>query len=329
MNIYDIAKLSKVSIATVSRVINGSDRVSEKTKKKVEDVMAAYGYKPNVFARSLNLEQSMVVGIMCPNIADRYMAKGVSFLEKQLRSYGYDCILMCSGYDFESKVECVKSLIDRRIDALFLVGSNYAKDHGNKDIEYLKDAALKMPIILINGYLNYENIYCVLTDNKKAVYKATDMLIKQGRKNIIFLFDSYSYSLKKKMQGFELALKDNGILIDKNNLIFVPNSIMDTYKILEERNIEFDGVIASDDAMAIGALKLAYSRGIEDKVSVVGYNNSELCLCSVKELSSIDSKIEDLCDLAVKTLLKVINNEKVSKKQVIDCEFIERGSTKL
>ena len=118
MNIYDIAKLSKVSIATVSRVINGSDRVSEKTKKKVEDVMAAYGYKPNVFARSLNLEQSMVVGIMCPNIADRYMAKGVSFLEKQLRSYGYDCILMCSGYDFESKVECVKSLIDRRIDAL-------------------------------------------------------------------------------------------------------------------------------------------------------------------------------------------------------------------
>ena len=104
---------------------------------------------------------------------------------------------------------------------------------------------------------------------------------------------------------------------------------MDTYKILEEKNIEFDGVIASDDAMAIGALKLAYSRGIEDKVSVIGYNNSELCLCSVKELSSIDSKIEDLCDIAVNTLLKVINNEKVSKKQVIDCEFIERDSTKL
>lgn len=329
MNIYDIAKLSKVSIATVSRVINGSDRVSEKTKKKVEDVMAAYGYKPNVFARSLNLDASMVIGIMCPNIADRYMAKGLSFLEKQLRSYGYDCILMCSGYDFESKVECVRSLIDRRIDALFLVGSNYAKDYGNKDIDYLKEAALKMPVILINGYLSHDNIYCVLTDNKKAVYKVTDMLIKQGKKKIIFLFDSYSYSLKKKMQGFEQALKDNNILIDRNNFIFVPNSIMDTYKILEDKNIEFDGVVASDDAMAIGALKLAYKRGIEDKVGVVGYNNSELCLCSTKELSSIDSKIEELCHIGVETFLKVINNEKVSKKQVIDCEFVERESTKL
>lgn len=328
MNIYDIAKLSKVSIATVSRVINGSDRVSLKTRKKVEEIMALYEYKPNIFARNLNLSFSKVVGIMCPNIADRYMAKGLSFLVSKLRTYGYDCLLMCSGYDYKTKVECVNSLIERRIDALILVGSNYAKDNGNKDNEYLRQAAKKMPIFLINGYLNDQNIYCILTDNKKAVYKVCDKLVKKGCKKIIFLYDSYSYSTEKKKQGFMAALKDHNLIIDDNDLVFVPNTIMGTYKILKEKNIWFDGVIACDDIMAIGALKLAQFRKVEDKVNIVGYNNTDLCLCSQRELSSVDSKIDKLCDMAIDSLLRVINNEKVKRKQMIDCEFIERGSTK-
>ncbi len=327
MNIYDIAKLSKVSIATVSRVLNNSDKVSEKTKEKVNKVMETYGYKPNVFARSLNLNSTKVVGIMCPDIDDRYMAKGVSCLEKQLKEYGYDCILMCSGYDFECKVNCVASLIERRIDALILVGSNYVKDHGNKDIEYLKEAADKMPVILINGYIQYSNIYCVLTDNKKAVYDVTSKMIKSNKKNIIFLYDSYSYSLKKKMDGYEKALIDNGLKVKDENKIFLPNSIEKTFQILEEKNIVFDGVIASDDAMALGALKLAYKKGIADKVDIVGYNNSDLCLASLKELSSIDSKIEVLSSMAIDNLIKVLNGEKVASRKIIDCEFIQRDTT--
>ena len=85
MNIYDIAKLSGVSIATVSRVINNSPKVSEKTKKKVWDVMNEYDYTPNVFARGLGLNSVKTVGLVCPDVSDRYMASAIAYLEKNLR----------------------------------------------------------------------------------------------------------------------------------------------------------------------------------------------------------------------------------------------------
>ena len=126
MNIYDIAKLAGVSIATVSRVVNDSPKVSEKTKEKVRAVMAANDYIPNVFARGMSLNSMKTVGIICPSVSDHYMASAVAYLEKNLRNYGYDCILYCSGYEQEDKEISVQMILQKRIDALLLVGSCYA-----------------------------------------------------------------------------------------------------------------------------------------------------------------------------------------------------------
>ena len=90
INIYDIAKLSGVSIATVSRVVNGSPKVSPKTKEKVLAVIRENEYTPNVFARGLGLDSMKTVGIICPNIADQYMARAVAYLEDNLHKYGYE-----------------------------------------------------------------------------------------------------------------------------------------------------------------------------------------------------------------------------------------------
>ena len=98
MNIYDIAKLSGVSIATVSRVVNGSPKVSGQTREKVLAVMEEYNYTPNVFARGLGLGSMQTIGIICPDVSDAYMARAVAFLERRLKEYGYDCILYCSGH---------------------------------------------------------------------------------------------------------------------------------------------------------------------------------------------------------------------------------------
>ena len=116
MNIYDIARLSGVSIATVSRVVNGSPNVSEKTKEKVLAVIKKSEYTPNVFARGLGLNSMKMIGILCPDISDLYMAQAVSYLEKRLHAYGYDCILGCSGHEQKSKEHhtsfcCQKELI--------------------------------------------------------------------------------------------------------------------------------------------------------------------------------------------------------------------------
>lgn len=78
MNIYDIAELAGVSIATVSRVVNDSPRVSEKTKQRVRAIMEENGYTPNVFARGLGLDSMKTIGIICPDVSDSYMASVVS-----------------------------------------------------------------------------------------------------------------------------------------------------------------------------------------------------------------------------------------------------------
>ena len=162
MNIYDIAKLAGVSIATVSRVVNDSPRVSEKTKLKVRAVMEENNYTPNVFARGLGLDSMKTIGIICPDVSDTYMARAVSFIERRLRGYGYDCILYCSGSHQDKKEQALELILKKRIDALVLVGSTYAgKSEEDDSVDYIRSAAEKIPVFLINGKVEAENIYCV------------------------------------------------------------------------------------------------------------------------------------------------------------------------
>ena len=103
MNIYDISQLAGVSIATVSRVINGSDRVSARTRQKVLRVIEENGYTPNAFARGLGLNTMHSVGLLCADSSDPYLAQAVYNLEQELRLNGYDCLLCCTGYARETK----------------------------------------------------------------------------------------------------------------------------------------------------------------------------------------------------------------------------------
>ena len=99
MTIYDISKKAGVSIATVSRVLNGSSNVSEKTKQKVLNVIEQCGYTPNAFARGLGLNTMKTIGIMCSDPTDMYLASAINFLETELRSQGYNSILCCTGFE--------------------------------------------------------------------------------------------------------------------------------------------------------------------------------------------------------------------------------------
>ena len=128
MTIYDISEKAGVSIATVSRVLNGASNVSAKTKQKVLDVIEQYGYTPNAFARGLGLNTMKTIGILCADSSDLYIAKAIYHLERQLHSNGYDSILCCSGYDLSSKKKSMNLLSTKKVDSIILVGSTYVHD---------------------------------------------------------------------------------------------------------------------------------------------------------------------------------------------------------
>lgn len=285
-------------------------------------------YTPNVFARGLGLDSMKTIGIMCPDISDAYMAEAVSYLEKSLHEYGYNCILGCSGYEQKDKESYSRLLVSKRLDALIMVGSTYVGNGGRKETEYIREAAGQIPVFLINGYVQGDNIYCAYADDFKAAYEVTSAFIRKGRKRILFLCDSHSFSAKQKLNGYEAALTEAGYPVLGELKFYTKNEIQYARDmLLQYKNLEFDSVLATEDGLAVAALKYANVKGIAvpQKLAVVGYNNSRLAVCSEPELTSVDSGLDELCSITVEHLLARLGGEEgIAQETKIPCEIVKR-----
>lgn len=335
MTIYDISEKAGVSIATVSRVLNGSGSVSEKTRKKVLDVISRYEYTPNAFARGLGLNTMKTIGILCADSSDLYLAKAVYYIEQKLRLNGYDSILCCTGYDLEAKAAAVNLLINKKVDALILAGSNFIYDN-DADNQYVTDAAAQLPLMLLNAALDAPNVYSVISDDFTSVYEATLQMISGGVRDIVYFYNSASYSGKKKLAGYLAAMEEKKLMNGAELVQFYQGSHEDIpamtehLKKLHSGGTRFHGVIASDDTLALAAVKFAKLMGysVPEDFSVLGYNNSMLVNCCDPELTSIDNKLETLCQHLINTLMGVLSGNEMPKKTVFSGEIIRRGTTR-
>lgn len=335
MTIYDISEKAGVSIATVSRVLNGSNNVSEKTKKKVLDVIHQYEYTPNAFARGLGLNTMKTIGIMCADSSDLYLAKAIYYIEQKLRANGYDSILCCTGYELETKTSSMNLLITKKVDGIILVGSNfiYEKDTDNK---YIADAAAQVPVMLLNADLDVPNVYSVVSDDFTSMYSATIQMIQAGIEDILYFYNSTSYSGKRKLAGYRAAMEEKKLLTNGNYLQFYHGShedipsMIEHLKKLQQRGFSFHGVIASDDTLALAAVKYAKEMGyaIPKDFSILGYNNSMLADCCDPPLTSIDNKLVTLCQHLITTLLGVLGGKEMPKKTIFSGEIVKRGTTR-
>lgn len=331
MNIYDVSKLAGVSIATVSRVLNGNPNVSQKTRTKVLAVMDELGYTPNVFARGLGLGTMKTIGIMCSDSSDPYLAAAIYHLERQLRSHGYDSLLCCTGSSLENKRTYFDLLLSKRVDAVILAGSKFV-ELIDKNNDYLIEAAKELPIMLVNGYLDAPGIYSTVCNDYEAMYSAAARLIESGKRNILYLYTSHSYSGLNKVEGYKNALTDHNLPVRREYIHQCPKDLVQSRKLMEKLSglgLEFDAVMTSDDSLAVGALKYAHSRNIKipEELAVIGYNNSILSYCTSPEISSVDTKVEKLCTTTIDTLMSVFNGDKVPARITIAAEFIQKQTT--
>ncbi len=331
LNIYDVSEHAHVSIATVSRVINGNPNVSEKTRKKVLAVMEELGYTPNVFARSLGLNTMKTIGIMCADSSDPWLAEAIYYLEKELRGNGYDSLLCSTGYLPETKKKYLELLRSKRVDAVILTGSHYIEENP-EDNAYLLEAAREIPIMLVNGYLEGEQIYSTVCDDYAAVYDAASRLYRSGRSSVLYLYSGKSHSSLRKLSGYKEAVSDSGFILQEELMALCPkdpDSAMELLEQLSHSGIYFDAVLAAEDILAVGAVKYARKTGLKipEDLSIIGYNNSILSRCTTPEITSVDNKAEALCISTVNTLMKVLEGEETAKKAVITTELIKRGTT--
>lgn len=331
MNIYDISEKAGVSIATVSRVLNGNSRVSEKTRQKILAVMEETGYQPNIFARGLGLNTMNTIGILCADSSDAVLASAVYAVEQELRKYQYDALLCCTGYGAELKEKYAKLLLSKRVDALILVGSNFVEAEVEKN-QYIIEAAKSVPVIIVNGWLDAPNVYCAVCDDVEVMEQVTSQFLKRSDR-ILWLYRSNSFGSRSKQEGVHRAFLYEGKQLPEQQNVLFHGSIEDTCQMLLERwnnGQRWDVILCSDDELAVGAVKFARKAGISipDQLQIVGYNNSKPGICCEPEITSIDNHLDYVSQSAVHMLMKVLEGEQIPAKLCASAEIVTRGTTK-
>lgn len=325
-----------MSIATVSRVINGSDRVSPRTRQKVLRVIEENGYTPNAFARGLGLNTMHTIGLLCADAADPYLAQAVNDLERRLRQNGYDSLLCCTGYEQETKEKYLSLLLSKRVDGLVLVGSHFveSEEAGNA---YIRRAAQEVPVMLLGGALAGQNLYAVRCDERAAMRGAVRRLLASGRQNVLYLYNSMSFSGRNKLAGYREGYADAGRSAPEGLALMLDAYRFDVAQVREllarkwDAGARFDAVLAADDRLAVGAAKFAKLRGlrIPQDLSIIGCNNSPIARYCDPELTSIDNRLGDLCASCVDGLMAVLEGKPCPADAVLPAALVERESTDL
>lgn len=321
MNIYDIAQKAKVSIATVSRVLNNSPNVREQTRERVLTVMREEGYVPNAFARGLGLNSMRMVGVMCTEISDLFFAGAVGALEKLLRENGMDTVLCCTGNDLQRKKDALAALVNRKVDAIILIGSRFREE---KDNSHICTAAESVPVLIVNGLISAPGVYCVLCDEKAAMRRTVSALYRDGCRRIHYLFDMDTYSGQEKLAGYRLGCRENGLQeycskIEKN----VEAAQARVCGLLTQSPAP-DAIVCAEDLLAAGALNALHGAGMQ--MPVVGFDNSVIASCTTPTLTSVDNLCRTMCEMAVRILLDLGSGKPAPQKTVLSAQLVQRGS---
>lgn len=335
LNIYDISRHAGVSIATVSRVLNNSPHVSEATRRKVMKVIESCGYVPNAFARGLGLNTMKTIGLLCPDASDPYVARALAYLERAFRQKHYDCLLSCTDRDLAARQQGVELLVSRHVDGMVLMGSTFIEEEMDNN-EYIRQAASMLPVVMLNGSFQCPNVYCVICDDERAMKEAMSQLLDSGCKRVLYLYHSANNSGQRKLSGCRDALVEHGITVDESLFRhfeddkFSIHAVRDYLLSLEKDGLQFDAVLTSEDVMAVGAMKFAQATGkrVPDDLSIVGYNNSNVCLCTEPELTSVDNRLSAICDRIVETMLGALEGREMPEKTVFTAEIVRRGSSR-
>jgi len=330
MTIYDIAKEAGVSASTVSRVINNKTGVNKKTRQYIKELLEKYNFEPDASARGLVNQSSRIIGIMMSDIRTLHHSEGAYFIEQHLQKYGYNCIMVNSGFTDESRVEGIRALCARRPEAVVLIGSTFQSEGVKNAItEYMND----LPIIIENGYIDLPNVYGVLADEKNGISQCVQLLLKKGKRNLYFVNCRNTPSNRLKIVGFCEAIEASGISSKDRILWFKGNDewqgVYDITVNHMKEHPDTDGIIYTTDFLALAGERAMLDLGISipDQTAIIGVDNSIYSRIALPKLTVLDNKLQDLSITCSDILLKVLRGDQVPNKMMILSNIVERETT--
>ncbi len=314
--IKDVSKYAGVSQATVSRVVNGTSRVSHDKKLKVEKAIKELDYRPNTIAQALASNRSGNIGVVVPELSGFYsdMLQGI---EDQLRRFGYHLVVTVGSNNEASQKEAINFLLGRRVDALIL-HTQHISDDALIDLE-----RSGVPLALINRVIPELMSSCIELDNELGGKIATRYLIEQGHRQIACLTGPLSKAdARARLQGYRVALEEAGIEYREALVVeagFTEETGASAMHKLNKRQCSFSAVFASNDHMAFGAFEVLKKNkvSVPKDVSLVGFDNIHFARYLTPSLTTVNFPIEQMSSEAVQLVLQKLNNKKID----IDFKF--------
>ena len=328
ITIYDVAREANVSMATVSRVVNGNPNVKPATRKKVLEVIDRLDYRPNAVARGLASKKTTTVGVIIPDVSNMFFASLARGIDDVATMYKYNIILANSDGNDQKEVNVLNNLLAKQVDGVIFMGHHITDEIRG---EFSRS---KTPVVLAGSIDPDEQVGSVNIDYTSATKDAVNKLAKNGNKKIAFVSGALIDPIKgqNRLKGYKEALKENNLPYSEG-LIFEAEYNFKDGLILVDRihNSGATAVYVSDDELAIGILDGLLDKGVKvpEEFEIITSNNSLLTEVARPRLTSITQPLYDLGAVSMRLLTKMMNKEKVEEKTIILPYGIEeKGSTK-
>ncbi|MEH7442509.1 catabolite control protein A [Bacillus sp. JJ1122] len=330
ITIYDVAREANVSMATVSRVVNGNPNVKPATRKKVMEVIDRLGYRPNAVARGLASKKTTTVGVIIPDIASPFFAELARGIEDIATMYKYNIILSNSDQNIEKELHLLNTMLGKQVDGIVFMGGNIKAEH----VEEFKKSPV--PIVLAGSIEESGEIPSVNIDYEQAAFDAVQAFIEKGHTEIAFVIGPHHEPINKdkKLEGYKRAISDAGIAYNED-LVIEGDYTYDSGLEAIERILELDtkptAILVGSDEMALGVVHGAFDRGysVPDDFEVISSDNTRLTLMVRPQLTTIVQPLYDIGAVAMRLLTKYMNKENVDENIVVLPHRIEnRNSTK-
>lgn len=334
VTINDIAVNVGVSHATVSRVLNNSGYVKNETREKILKVIKDLNYTPSAIARSLSTSKTNTIGVIIPDINNLFFGEIIKGITEIADEHNLNIILCVTDEDKDKELKAINVLKEQRIQGL-LITPTFFKDLGNSEnLDTLKN--LGIPIILIDGHVEYLDFSGVFIDHIKGAYDGTVALIQAGHRKIaIITGDMKSRPAKERLLGYEKALEDNNILTEKEYIFYGDYTYDTAYKITKQI-LNMDNrptaIFVSSNTMILGCLKAFYEEKIiiPKDMAIIGFDKVDVLNIIGMNISFINGPSIELGRIGMEMLLENLNSKgpRLIKRQTILPKIELKGSEK-
>ncbi len=329
VTIKDVAKHAKVSITTVSRVLNKTEHsVSPETKERVLNSIRELGFYPNAMARGLHLNRTKTIGLIIQDISNPYYPSIVRGVEDSAQELGYTVILANAYRSRDRTTKYLNVFREKRVDGIIFTGGGVVKDAVEENFfEHTHIAT-----VVIGKSCNVK-IPTVQVNNVQAAWEACEHLLKLGHKRIVTITGpEESTTAIDRLEGYNQALIHHGIT-PKDEWVIQGNFEFESgYKAIE-RLSEVGGekitaIFAQNDMMAIGAMKALEEKGLKvpEDIAVIGFDNIPLSSFVTPTLSTVTVPIYELGRTSMKILSDILAGHEVSRITTLPTKLTLRGS---